>query len=145
MEVQASSSLLQGLPPLPAFIGENIKTDYEGFEKWLEMFEERVSFASWKPEQKLYRLKVHLNKTALQIVKMMPDEDRKSYDKLIEHLKTRFHPIDIAKLRGLEFHQKVQGDDSVEQLGLDLETLGRRTFASASATEFDRMLKGRFY
>ena len=103
------------------------------------------AFASWKPEQKLYRLKVHLDKTALQIVKMMPDEDRKSYDKVIEHLKKRFRPIDIAELRGLEFHQKVQGDNSVEQLGLDLQTLGRRAFPSVSVTEFDRMLKGRFY
>lgn len=145
LEVQASGSLLQGLPPLPVFTGENIKTEDEGFDKWFELFEERAQFAGWKPEQKLYRLKVHLDKTAQQIVKMMPDDERKSFDKVVDHLKKRFRPIDIAELRGLEFHQKSQGDDSVEQLGLDLQTLGRRAFPSVGAKEFDRMLKGRFY
>ena len=110
-----------------------------------ELFEERAQFAGWKPEQKLYRLKVQLDKTAQQIVKMMPDDERKSFDKVVAHLKKRFRPIDIAKLRGLEFHQKSQGDDSVEQLGLTLQTLGRRAFSSVGAKEFDCLLKGRFY
>ena len=127
------------------FTGENIKTEDEGFDKWFELFEERAQFAGWKPEQKLYQLKVHLDKTAQQIVKMMPDDERKSFDKVVDHLKKRFRPIDIAELRGLEFHQKSQGDDSVEQLGLDFQTLGRRAFPSVGAKEFDRMLKGRFY
>lgn len=83
-----------------------MKTDEEGFTKLFELFEERVKFAKWKPEQKLHRLKVHLDKTALQIVKMMPDEERKSYDKVVKQLEKRFHPIDIAELRGLEFHQE---------------------------------------
>ena len=87
LEVQASGSLLQGLPPLPVFTGENIKTEDEGFDKWFELFEERAQFAGWKPEQKLYRLKVHLDKTAQQIVKMMPDDERKSFDKVVDHLK----------------------------------------------------------
>ena len=125
--------------------GENINSEEQGFPKWFELFEERAKFAKWKPDQKLYRLKVHLDKAALQVVKMMPEDDRKSYEKVVDQLKTRFRPIDIAELRGLEFHQKVQGDDSIEQLGLTLQTLGRRAFPSTSPAEFDRMLKGRFY
>ena len=61
------------------------------------------------------------------------------------HLKKSFRPIDIAELREFNLHQKLQGEDSVEQLGLDLQTLGRRAFLSVGAKEFDRMLKGRLY
>jgi hypothetical protein len=53
LEVQASGSLLQGLPPLPILTGENIKTEDEGFDKWFELFEERAQFAGRKPEQAL--------------------------------------------------------------------------------------------
>ena len=143
--MQASGSLLQGLPTLPLFTGENIKTEEEGFDKWFELFEERALFAGWKPQQKLYQLKVHLANTAQQIVKIIPDNDRKSFDKVVAHLKKRFRPIDITELRGLEFHQKSQGEDSVEQLCLDFQTLWRIAFPSVGAKEFDRMLKGRFY
>ena len=143
--MQASGSLLQGLPTLPLFTGENIKTEEEGFDKWFELFEERALFAGWKPERKLYRLEVHLANTAQKIVKMTPDYDRKSFDKVVAHLKKRFRPIDITELRGLEFHQKSQGEDSVEQLCLDFQTLWRIAFLSVGAKEFDRMLKGRFY
>ena len=73
------------------------------------MFEEHDLFAGWKPEQKLYRLKVHLANAVQQIVKMMPDDDQKSFDKVVAHLKKRFRPIYIAELKGLEFHQKLQG------------------------------------
>ena len=81
MEVQASGNLLQGLPPLPIFTGENIKTEDEGFDEWFELFEERAQFAGWKPEQKLYQLKFQLDKTAQQIVKMMSDDECKFFDK----------------------------------------------------------------
>ena len=55
------------------FTGENIKIEDKGFDKWFELFEECAQFAGWKPEQKLCRLKVHLDKTAQQIVKIMLD------------------------------------------------------------------------
>ena len=96
LEAQASGSLLHGLTPLPIFTGENIKREDEGFDKWFELFEEHTQFTGWKPEQKLYRLKVQLDKTAQQIVKMMPDDERKSFEKVVAHLKKRFHPINIA-------------------------------------------------
>ena len=42
LEVQASGTLLQGLPPLPVFTRENIKSDDKGFDKWFELFKERA-------------------------------------------------------------------------------------------------------
>ena len=64
---------------------------------------------------------------------MMPDDDRKSFDKVVAHLKKRFRPIDIAELSGLEFHQKSQGEDSVEQLGLDFANSGEKSLSINSA------------
>ena len=39
----------------------------------------------------------------------------------------------------------MQVKESVEQLGIDLMSLGRKAFPKTCETEFDRMLKGRFF
>ena len=45
-----------------------------------------------------------------------------------------------------EFHQKIEAaDESVEQLGIDLQTLGRKAFPQACGREFNRLLKGHFF
>ena len=76
---------------------------------------------------------------------MLPESERKAYTSAIEALKKRFRPIDIEELRGLEFNQKMQVKESVEQLGIDLMSLGRKAFPKTCEAEFDRMLKGRFF
>ena len=45
----------------------------------------------------------------------------------------------------MEFHQKMQDKESVEELGLDLQRLARKAYPGMGKTEFDRMLKGKFY
>ena len=45
----------------------------------------------------------------------------------------------------MEFHQCMQSQESVEQLGLDLMSLVQRAFPSLGGTERDRLLKGRFF
>ena len=82
------------------------------------MFEERAGLAGWSKDQRLYQLKVHLQCTALQVFRMMPEQERKEYDTAVKRLKERFHPVDIADLKGIEFHQQMQlPEESVEQLG----------------------------
>ena len=76
---------------------------------------------------------------------MLPESERKAYTSAIEALKKRFRPIDIKELRGLEFNQKMQVKESVEQLGIDLMSLGRKAFPKTCEAEFDHMLKGRFF
>ena len=53
--------------------------------------------------------------------------------------------IDIEELRGLEFHHKVQGKESIEELGMELLMLGCKAFPSSSGKELDQLLKGRFF
>ena len=82
------------------------------------MFEERAGLAGWSKDQQLYQLKVHLQHTALQVFHMMPEQERKEYDTAVKRLKERFHPVDIADLKGIEFHQQMQlPEESVAQVG----------------------------
>ena len=39
----------------------------------------------------------------------------------------------------------MQGEESIEQLGMDLQRLGRKAFPGIEGKEFDRLLKGRLY
>ncbi len=76
---------------------------------------------------------------------MLPDDDRASFQKVATALHAQFKSVDIKELRGLEFHHKVQGDETIEVLGLKLQSLGRKAFPSSQGCEFDRLLKGRFF
>ena len=102
--------------------------------------------AGWTDEVKLCQLKLHLEGMALHAFRMLPKEDRSTFKLAAEALRKRFRPVDIEELRGLEFHRNTQVDgESVEQLGLELQRLGRRAFPSTEGPEFDRLLKGRFF
>ena len=145
LSAQAQAVAVQGLPALSKFSGENLETEEESFDRWLEMFEERAHLAGWTEEHKLYQLKIHLEHTALQIFRMLSDEEKKVYTTVKAKLKKRFRPVDIEELKSIEFHQKMQGTESVEKLGLSLQKLARKAFPSTTGKEFDRLLKGRFF
>ena len=53
--------------------------------------------------------------------------------------------MDIEELRGLEFHQLMQDNQTVEEVGVRLQKLARKAFSGIGPKEFDRLLKGRFY
>ena len=138
-QMQAAS-----LPPLRTFDGQSDGDDEE-FDLWLERFEERAKLAKWTDETKLCQLRLHLSKVAGQALQMLPKEDKSSYSRAIASLKKRFRSVEIEELKGLEFHRRVQGEESIEQLGMDIQKLGRKAFPSTEGKELDRLLKGRFY
>lgn len=107
----------------------------------MEHFEERANLAGWSDIQQLHQLKLLLENTALKVFRMFPDADRGSYSRAKAALKSRFKPVDIEGLRGLEFHHKMQEDESIEELGMELE---HKAFPSIHGRELDRLLKGRF-
>ncbi len=39
----------------------------------------------------------------------------------------------------------MQGEESIEKLGIDLQRLARKAFPKAMGKEFDRLIKGRFF
>jgi len=145
LATQSNALVVQSSPQLARFTGENVEVDGNSFASWLEQFEERATLLSWSAEQKSYQLKAHLAKTALQVYKLLPTEKRASYDQTVAALNARFKPVDIEELRGLEFHQLTQTDESVEKLGLQLMTLAKKAFPSLGTEELDRLLKGRFF
>ena len=145
MAAQARASVVQNLPAILCFTGEEKDVMEDGFERWIERFEERVQVAGWRSEQKLYQLKLHLEGTAREVLRMLPEVDKTSYDRAVTALKKRFKPLDIEELRGLEFHHLMETKEMVQQLGIEIQRLGRKAFPSMIRKEFDRLLKGRFY
>ena len=147
LAAQAQAASVQGLPALTPFTGEESQSQLfdEDFDHWLKSFEERAFVARWTAEQKLCQLKAHLNKTALQMFRLLSEDERSTYDKAVQALRKRFKPIDIEELRGIEFNQKMQQDESIEQLGIELQNLGRKAFPQMNEKELDRLLKGRFF
>lgn len=90
-------------------------------------------------------LKLLLDKTALDVFRVIPYSDKSGVEAVISALKKRFHPGGIEELRGLEFHHWTQGDETIEQFGLCIQQLGRKAFRSIIGKDFDRLLKGRLY
>ena len=143
---QTRAVSIQSLPRLPVFTGEGEQVKDDGFERWLEKLKERSRICRWTADEQLYQLKSHLDKTATEVFRMIPEDERSSFDKAVEALKSRFKPVEIEELRGLEFHHKKQVEgESVEQLGIVIQQLGRRAFPLMKGKELDRLLKGRFY
>ena len=146
LAAQACAVSVQNLPGLSCYTGEGDDATDGGFDHWLERFHARAVFAGWSSEEKLYQMKAHLDKTALNVFRMLPDQDRDTFDTAVSALKKRFRPADIEELRGLEFHHRTQGDgESIEQVGISIQQLGRKAFPSITGKDFDRLLKGRFY
>ena len=145
MAAQTKAMTAQSLPPLVHFTGEGSLVGDESFDHWHEQFEERSLVAGWSEEQKKYRLKMHLDKTAFQAYRMLPEETKGSYSAMVKALRKRFRPVDIEELRGMEFHQITQESESVEEIGIKLQVLAREAFPNMVGKELDRLLKGRFF
>ena len=88
---------------------------------------------------------LHLDKTAMDVFRMLPDAESSNIESAITALGKRFEPKDIEELRGLEFHHKTQGDENIDQLGICIQQLGRKAFPSIVGKDFDRLLNGQFY
>ena len=145
LATQARAVSVQILPGLSCYTGEGVDATDGGFDNWLERFRERAVFAGWSSEEKHYQLKAHFNKTALNVFRMLPDQHRDTFDTAVSALKKRFGPADIEELRGLEFHHRTQGDgESIEQVGISIQQLGRKAFLSIIGKDFDCLLKGQF-
>ena len=120
MAMQASAVAAQNLPPMPRFTGEDIQSDDDNFNRWIEHFEERAKLAGWTEEQRVYQLKVHLEKTALQDFRMLPEGDKTSCRSTQE------------ELQSLEFHQLMQEQQSVKWLGIKFQALARRALPEST-------------
>ena len=75
MATQAKAAALQNLPHLPKYTGEDGDTANGGFDRWIESFRESAKFADWSASDQLYQLKLHLDKTALDVFRMLPTSD----------------------------------------------------------------------
>ena len=136
LAAQTQAAAAQHLPPLKTFTGDGKLTDADSFERWLENFEEQAKIVGWNEPQQLQQLKLLLDKTALRAFRMFPEEDRQDLSRAKEALKNRFKSVEIEELRGLEFHHKMQTTESIEELGLELQSLANKAFPSTPAKDF---------
>ncbi len=146
MTAQVKAAAVQSLPSLTHYTGEGSDATDDEFDRWVERFRERAKFADWTEAEQLYQLKLHLDKLALDVFRMLPDDERKTMDSTLAALRKRFRPADIEELRGLDFHHRMQDDgETIEQLEISIQQLGRKAFPTITGKDFDRLLKGRFY
>ena len=71
--------------------------------------------------------------------------EKEKLESAISALKKRFKPGGIKEVSGLEFHHHTKGDETIEQLGISIQQLGRKAFPTIVGKDFDRLLKGHFY
>jgi hypothetical protein len=127
MAAQAKAVAVQNLPSLAYYTGEGGDITDDGFDRWLECSRERAKFASWTREEQLYQLKLHLDKTALDVFRMLPDEERDTIESAVTALKKRFKPADIEELRRLEFHHQLREEmNPLRSLALVYNSLDAR-------------------
>ena len=71
---QTRAMSAQGLPPMPHYSGEGTQSSEDGFDKWIEQFEERAKLVGWSEDHRRYNLKMLLNKSAFQTYRLLPEE-----------------------------------------------------------------------
>lgn len=86
MAAQSRAVATQHLPRLPVYTGEGRQITEDGFDRWVEKLKERSRICDWTPEQKLYQMKLHLDKIAAEVFHMLPEEDRVDFEKAIKAL-----------------------------------------------------------
>ena len=142
---QTRAMSAQSLPPVPIYSGEGEQSLEDGFERWIEQFEERARLAGWSEDLRCYHLKMRLSKTAFQTYRLLPEDVKASYSATVSVLRSKLKPVDIEELRGMEFHQLVQKKQSIEQLGLQIQKVAKRAFPTLVGKDLDRLMKGRFF
>ena len=113
---QTRAMSAQNLPPIPSYSDEGVQALEDGFKRWIEQFEERAQLAGWSEDLHRYYLKMRLSRTAFQTYQLLPDGVKANYSATVSDLRSKFKPVDIEELRGVECHQLVEKNKSVDQL-----------------------------
>ena len=57
----------QSLPPMPHYSGEGQRSGEDGFDRWIERFEEHTKLAGWSEEHCRYHLKIQVSLPDIQV------------------------------------------------------------------------------
>ena len=103
---QTRAMSAQSLPPIPAYSGEGEQSLEDGFERWIEQFEEQARLAGWSEDLRRYHLKMRLSKTAFQTYRLLPDDIKASYSATVGVLRSKFKPVDIGESNSTSWFRK---------------------------------------
>ena len=131
---QTRAMSAQSFPPMSSYSGESSHSSEEGFDKWTEQFKEHAKLVGWSKDHHRFHLRMFLDGSAFQTYKLLPEDVKASYSATID---SRFRPVDIEELRGMEFHQVFQKNQSIEELGIELQQLAKRAFPAITGKNFD--------
>ena len=109
---QTRAKSAQSLPPVATYSGEGEQSLVDGFERRIEQFQKRARLAGESDDLRCYHLKMRLRKTVFHTYRLLPEDVKASYRATVSVLRSKFRPVDIEKLRGMEFHQLVQKNQS---------------------------------
>ena len=122
----------------------SVNTDLEALVRALQAENEPLKVQNHEIEGKLEVLEGAYEES-IKVFQMLPAEDKASYSRVKDALKTLFRSVDIEELRGMEFHRLVETSGSVQELGMEIQRLGHRAFPSVTGNDLDHLLKDHFF
>ena len=115
MAVMSTALFAHQLPPLSKFDGcTGPGGEGETVKEWLEQFELVAGVCKWDNQTKLVNLVTRLRGEAYAFFKSCSAQERSSYEGMSAALVKRFTPVRIQAVQSSLFHERKQGEESVD-------------------------------
>ena len=141
---QALGTLMQQLPPLAMFSGDDSARDSGSFLDWVEQFEMVAELAQWSEGVKLRQMVLRLRGSARAFYRACLEETKRDYQTLTQELKKRFTPVRIQALESSIFRERKQKTgELVDAYAQDLQRLFQKAYPNALQGSEDARAMGR--
>lgn len=126
------------LKPFSGTIGEN-------FEDWIKHFERLAQANRWEDDRKRDVLPFYLRGGAETIYDEIPQDNRRTYNNLINELRAKLRPSQLSDLRSVELHSRSQGPrESVAEYSQAIAKLTKQAYPEVTADVRKQLMK-RFF
>lgn len=115
------------------------------WEAYLVQFELLAAAAGWSGRIKAVQLALSLTEDAAACLLLLSPEERENYSMLVGALQRRFGVFNLKDSLRCEFKNRVrQPSESLRSLAHEIETLGRRAYASLPSTIQSELVRDQF-
>ena len=135
------------LPPLSKFMGEDLDQEGENFEEWIEHFEMVAEAYGWDAKARLVNLTTRLQGQAYSFYRSCSPEQRADYGCLKTELLTHFTPVRLQAVHSNLFHQRKQEEsETVDHYAQELKRLFYRAYPELfKLLNRQKVLGGRYW